>query len=1317
MKKQIAIIMILFVGYTQIVIGQIKTGQVVISEVMYDTPSNERQPFQGHEGEFVELFNSSAENIDISGWKIRDKHISRRGYFTFSANTIISGGGFLIIAYRNIGSNYNIAYDDSRFNDGQVIYQSNFVLMNHSGETLELINKKGEIEDYIAYNTYFYKSFYWDQTYARNKANLTASLTKCSSIQRKGVNSFYREKSTSPSDLYELKITPFSLPAGVNVELQQGIITGNNISSTENYVYTFTAKKPIKESELNLNNVSLEDGLQSISYYDGLGRLKQIINIQAGANKQDVIQHVAYDGLGRIEKEFLPYSKNENYGKYIKTAESDQLAYYSDVSKVFETSTNPFSQKVFDGSPLNKVIEQAAPGDIWELGNGHTIKFKEATNIMGEVRLWEVKSDGSLSSDSHYAKNQLWITIIKDENWTLSDGNLHTTKEYKDKLGKVVLKRTYVNSDELSTYYVYDVFGNLRYVIPPLANGDNNTISTDNLNKLCYQYKYDERNRLIEKQIPGKGAEYIVYDKADRPILTQDVLQKARGEWLFTKYDALGRVILTGLYEPVVQLDRSDLQFEANKLSTIVWEERDGSSIGYTVTHFPKLITGSHKIYTKTYYDNYDYLDSDMPTIPTSVYNQKITTRTKGLVTGSWIKVMDGINTSWNKNYIFYDEKARPVRTYSKNWLGGYDIIDIDLNFIGEVKNTTTKHRRSSTGAELVILNNFDYDHTGRLLKQSQTINGQEEVIAENKYTELGELKSKEVGNNIQKVDYKYNIRGWLTQINNVDILNDDLFAFELSYDTPHEPGSELYNGNISQTRWKTANTDSAHEYYTYHYDALNRLTSAIHNTGNYNLTNVKYDLNGNINSLERSGIVVNMFNEIEYDGIIDNLSYNYTGNRLISVTDIGADNNDFQQEGFYDGNETGSDYIYDANGNLIKDRNKHPTHDFNIKYNHLNLPEKVEVGANKIVYIYDASGVKLQKQLIEGGSLTKTVDYLGAFQYENNTLQFISQPEGYVYKDDTGYRYVYQYKDHLGNNRLSFMENAGSVAIVDENNYYPFGLTHKGYNSVTSGLGSSAAKKYKYNGKELQNEIGLGMYDYGARHYDPALGRWFVVDPLADQMRRHSPYNYAFDNPIYFIDPDGMAPFPNPLGLNPLGAIAEGFRRLADATLSLFTIEHKNYGKKSKGVSSKSSKVEVKNTTEIETSTTYKLDMSGVMDDNGHNKLVLPSDVVSVEESTQVKNTTEISSEVGKVGGIPINLSASHEESSNGTSTDKVEVNAGIDKKNIKAKVYISTVNSTNNKGNHSSTKEAGLNIEIPLGKDKEGWEYSAGTDTKITF
>jgi len=96
----------------------------------------------------------------------------------------------------------------------------------------------------------------------------------------------------------------------------------------------------------------------------------------------------------------------------------------------------------------------------------------------------------------------------------------------------------------------------------------------------------------------------------------------------------------------------------------------------------------------------------------------------------------------------------------------------------------------------------------------------------------------------------------------------------------------------------------------------------------------------------------------------------------------------------------------------------------------------------------------------------------------------------------------------------------AGALEIVDANDYYPFGMNHLKSGKAIFGQGSY--KNYKYSGKELQE---TGMYDFGARMYMPDLGRWGVMDPLAEMMRRHSPYNYAYNNPVNFVDPDGMMP------------------------------------------------------------------------------------------------------------------------------------------------------------------------------------------------
>ncbi|MDR6489834.1 RHS repeat-associated protein [Chryseobacterium vietnamense] len=142
----------------------------------------------------------------------------------------------------------------------------------------------------------------------------------------------------------------------------------------------------------------------------------------------------------------------------------------------------------------------------------------------------------------------------------------------------------------------------------------------------------------------------------------------------------------------------------------------------------------------------------------------------------------------------------------------------------------------------------------------------------------------------------------------------------------------------------------------------------------------------------------------------------------------------------------------------------------------------------------------------------TETTDYLDGFQYTNSVLKFFPTAEGY-FNVETG-KYVYNYTDHLGNTRLSYAKNGAGTEIIEESNYYPFGLKHEGYNVLTG----NPSYKYKYNGKELQEN---GMYDYGARFYMPDTGRFGTVDPRSQYT--HEAYSYVWNNPIKFADPTGM--------------------------------------------------------------------------------------------------------------------------------------------------------------------------------------------------
>ncbi|MCF2218683.1 RHS repeat-associated core domain-containing protein [Chryseobacterium sp. PS-8] len=214
------------------------------------------------------------------------------------------------------------------------------------------------------------------------------------------------------------------------------------------------------------------------------------------------------------------------------------------------------------------------------------------------------------------------------------------------------------------------------------------------------------------------------------------------------------------------------------------------------------------------------------------------------------------------------------------------------------------------------------------------------------------------------------------------------------------------------------------------------------------------------------------------------------------------------------------------------------------IDYNFLNLPSLLIFNQTYIprvlsrpvniraFYQYSASGEKLRKMYVHknpagSGQETVTTDYLNGFQYESKqinstpvaaTLKFVPTAEGYY--DFEKNQYIYSYTDHLGNIRVSYFKNTnGSAEVLEENNFYPFGMKHEGYNQTAG----NPAYSYQYNGKELQKETGWS--DYGARMYMSDIARWGVIDPLAEQMRRYSPYTYAYNNPVSNIDPDGRKP------------------------------------------------------------------------------------------------------------------------------------------------------------------------------------------------
>ena len=496
--------------------------------------------------------------------------------------------------------------------------------------------------------------------------------------------------------------------------------------------------------------------------------------------------------------------------------------------------------------------------------------------------------------------------------------------------------------------------------------------------------------------------------------------------------------------------------------------------------------------------------------LPTGQFTKDTSGYGRGSLTGSAVTVF-GSSTKIYKAF-YYDIKGRMTKSVQNNLLSGYDITSTVYTFSDKPSGVSHTHTASGKSTRTEVYT-YTYDHADRISKVQHSLGGTAIALYDATYDNFGRLLTKLYhGTNTNKLTYAYNLRSWLTGISGT------CFTQNLYYNTG--VGTAKYNGSISSMTWKSGN-ESTVRGYKFTYDGLDRMLNATYgetasistNANRFSENVAGYDKNGNIKSLQRYG----QTGASAY-GLLDNLTFTLNGNQLSRVDDAVSTAAYGTNTAFVNGASTAGEYVYDVNGNLTKDLNKGIT---DIQYNVLNLPSTVSFSdGNTITYTYGADGTKL-RTVHKIGSTTTTTDYCGNVIYENGTQKLLLTEEGYINLTGTQ-QYHYYLKDHQGNNRVVINQ---SGTVEETNHYYPFG-------GVFGTTGNT--QPYKYNGKELDTKKGLNWYDYGARHYDAALGRFTTNDRFAEKYYSMSPYQYGANNPVNNIDVNGdtIVVNPNPNGL-----------------------------------------------------------------------------------------------------------------------------------------------------------------------------------------
>ena len=826
-----------------------------------------------------------------------------------------------------------------------------------------------------------------------------------------------------------------------------------------NYVTSRIIQKAgVIDSATLLSLTSPYDVSQTNQYVDGIARPIQTVSKQQTPQQKDLVSIRTYDSYGREVNQYLPYAATTADGNYKVTAMADQFNFNN---AQYPSEQYYYTQVSMEPSPANRPLATYAPGLNWS-GSSRGVSQQYLLNQAADsVRLWNIAAAaGSIPvTTATYAAGTLFKDVRVDEAG-------HQTVEYKDKAGHVVLKKQQLASSPgtahvgwLCTYYVYDDVNNLRFVIPPKAVQLINstwTISTGISAELCFRYEYDAHAHMIIKKLPGAGEDWMVYDIRDRLVMSQDSSLRAMQKWQYTKYDSGNRPDSTGL-----------ITDPANYNHLAYYD-----TTAFKSNNFPVVASYTNELLTLSFYDNYTWttgtgLPAAMAANETSNASYFYTTLntspayavavtpsyiTQGLLTGTMKKVI-GSASQYLYSVSFYDDRARPIQTQSINYTGGTDTLTTQYDFSGKPLRTLLGHqKKGNTVQNHLVSTRMDYDQSQRLRHVYKNVDNAsaDQLIDSLQYDELGQLRTKFLGNKIDSVVFDYNVRGWVTGINKSYVAGTatHYFGMELGYDktTSSAAGNTWltpqYTGNIEGTVWKSAGAGISRKY-DFTYDNTNRLSTAAflqNTTGtswdknqiDFSVSNLTYDANGNILSMNQDGF------KVGGSSAIDSLAYTYqaNSNKLSQVSDLANNPTTLLGDFHYTGTKGSYDYTYDGNGNLNIDNNKAID---KITYNYLNQPQLVHMNTRgNITYVYDAAGTELQKIVADSPANKKTTTtYVAGFVYQStstlsgsgtDTLQFISHEEGKVRwayhkytSGSTAYKFEYDFfeKDHLGNTRM----------------------------------------------------------------------------------------------------------------------------------------------------------------------------------------------------------------------------------------------------------------------------------------------------------